>query len=78
MTVKEFSKKYQISQQAVYAKIKRKSAQLDGHVTKSGGQLVIDKYAKECLKPNVQISHLLEKFKIYKISLMKKFRNVKN
>ncbi|MBD5528759.1 MAG: hypothetical protein HDR02_10215 [Lachnospiraceae bacterium] len=51
MTVKEFSEKYQISQQAVYAKIKRKSAQLDGHITKSGGLLVIDKYAEECLKP---------------------------
>ena len=51
MTVKEFCKKYQITQQAVYAKIKRKSAQLDGHITKSGGQLVIDEYAEKCLKP---------------------------
>ncbi len=50
MTVKEFSEKYQISQQAVYAKIKRKAAQLDGHVAKSGGLLVIDDYAEECLK----------------------------
>ena len=30
MTVKEFCAKYQITKQAVYAKIKRKSAQLDG------------------------------------------------
>ncbi len=51
MTVKEFCKKYPISQQAVYAKIKRKSAQLDGHITKSNGLLVIDEYAEECLKP---------------------------
>ena len=51
MTVKEFSEKYHISQQAVYAKIKRKSAQLDGHITKLNGRLVIDEYAEECLKP---------------------------
>ena len=51
MTVKEFSKKYQISPQAVYAKIRKKKTLLDGHVIKSGGQLVIDEYAEECLKP---------------------------
>lgn len=51
MTVKEFSKKYQISPQAVYAKIRKKKTLLDGHITKSGGQLVIDEYAEECLKP---------------------------
>ena len=50
MTVKEFSEKYQISQQAVYAKIKRKSAQLDCHITKSSGQFVVDEYPEEFLK----------------------------
>ncbi|MDE5576466.1 MAG: hypothetical protein K2J11_03655, partial [Oscillospiraceae bacterium] len=50
-----------------YAKIKRKSAQLDGHVTKSGGQLVIDSYAEECLKP-----------KCADFTLLKKFQNLQN
>ena len=61
MTVKELSEKYHISQQAVYAKIKRKAAQLDGHITKSGGLLVIDEYAEECLKPKCSDFTLLKK-----------------
>ena len=67
MTVKEFSEKYQISQQAVYAKIKRKSAQLDGHITKSDGQLVIDEYAEEYLKP-----------KCTDFTLVRKIQNLQN
>ena len=67
MTVKELSEKYHISQQAVYAKIKRKSAQLDGHITKSGGQLVIDEYAEECLKP-----------KYSDFTILKKMQNLQN
>ena len=63
MTVKELSEKYQISPQAIYAKIKRKSAQLDGHVTKSGGQLVIDDYAEMILMPRPPDCFLLEKNK---------------
>lgn len=63
MTVKEFSEKYQISQQAVYAKIKRKSAQFDGHITKSGGQLVIDEFAENILAPRPPDYFLLEKNK---------------
>ncbi|MDE6709453.1 MAG: hypothetical protein K2J76_03065 [Oscillospiraceae bacterium] len=67
MTVKELCEKYPISQQAVYAKIKRKSAQLDGHITKSGGLLVIDKYAEECLKP-----------KCADFTLVRKIQNLQN
>ncbi len=63
LTVKELSEKYQISRQAIYAKIKRKSAQLDGHVTKSGGQLVIDDYAEKILMPRPPDYFLLEKNK---------------
>lgn len=63
MTVKELSEKYQISRQAIYAKIKRKSAQLDGHITKSGGQLVIDDYAEKILAPRPPDYFLLEKNK---------------
>lgn len=63
MTVKELSEKYQISPQAIYAKIKRKSTQLDGHVTKSGGQLVLDEYAEKLLMPRPPDYFLLEKNK---------------
>lgn len=72
MTVKELSKKYQISPQAIYAKIKRKSAQLDGHVTKSGGQLVIDEYAEKLLAPRPPDYFLLEKNKNLQEALNKK------
>lgn len=63
MTVKGFSEKYQISPQAVYAKIRKKKNVLDGHITKSGGQLVIDEYAEELLKPKCANFTLLEKIK---------------
>ena len=72
MTVKEFCKKYPISQQAVYAKIKRKSAQLDGHITKSGGQLVIDEFAEKILAPRPPDYFLLEKNKNLQEALNKK------
>ena len=78
MTVKEFSEKYHISQQAVYAKIKRKSAQLDGHIAKSGGQLVIDEYAEECLKPKYSDFTLLKKMQNLQIQLDNKNAECEN
>lgn len=72
MTVKELSEKYQISPQAIYAKIKRKSAQLDGHVKKSCGQLVIDEYAEKLLTPRPPDYILLEKNKNLQAALDKK------
>ena len=69
MTVKEFCKNYQITQQAAYVKIKRKSAQLDGHITKSNGLLVIDEYAEECLKPKYSDFTLLKKMQNLQIQL---------
>ena len=72
MTVKELSEKYQISRQSIYAKIKRKSAQLDGHVKKSDGQLMIDKYAEKILTPRPPDCFLLEKNKNLREALNKK------
>lgn len=72
MTVKGFSEKYQTTQQAVYAKIKRKSAQLDGHVTKSGGLLVIDEFAEKILAPRPPDYFLLEKNKNLQEALNRK------
>lgn len=72
MTVKGLSEKYQISRQAIYAKIKRKSAQLDGHIMKSGGQLVIDDYAEKILMPRPPDCFLLEKNKNLQAALNEK------
>ena len=72
MTVKDFREKYQITPQAVYAKIKRKAALLDSHVMKSNGQLEIDDYAEKLLKPRRTDFTLLEKVQNLKIQLEKK------
>lgn len=78
LTVKEFCRKYKISPQAVYAKIKRKSAQLNGHVMKSGGQLVIDEYAEKILMPRPPDQFLLEKNKNLQAALEQKDMEVYN
>ena len=72
MTVKDFCKKYQITPQAVYAKIKRKAALLDSHVMKSNGQLEIDDYAEKLLKPRCTDLALLEKVQNLKSQLDEK------
>ena len=51
MKVSEFCKKYSISHQAVYKKIKKLGGQLDGHVYKRGC-LWIDPTAEDLLKPH--------------------------
>ena len=72
MTVKDFCEKYQITPQAVYAKIKRKAEQLDSHVMKSNGQLEIDDYAEKLLKPQHTDLTLWEKVQNVKKQLDKK------
>ena len=72
MRIKEFCEKYQITPQAVYAKIKRKAALLDSHVLKSNGQLEIDDYAEKLLKPCYTDLALLEKVQNLKTQLDKK------
>ncbi|MCM1227000.1 MAG: hypothetical protein NC320_06170 [Clostridium sp.] len=78
MTVKQFCEKYKVSPQSVYAKIKRKSVQLDGHITKSGGQLVIDEYAEKILSPRPPDHFLLEKVKNLQTALNQKDMDVYN
>ena len=72
MTVKDFCEKYQITPQAVYAKIKRKEDLLDSHVMKSNGQLEIDDYAEKLLKPCYTDLALLEKVQNFKTRLDEK------
>ena len=72
MRIKEFCEKYQITPQAVYAKMKRKAALLDSHVLKSNGQLEIDDYAEKLLKPRCTDLALLEKVQNLKSQLDEK------
>lgn len=50
MTVKELSKEYHISKQAIYAEIQKYKNQLGGHVYKEEC-LKLDSFAEEMLKP---------------------------
>ena len=52
MTVKEFCKRYKVSCQAVYQKIKRNRELLDGHIIKDGS-LAFDEFAEELLRPKI-------------------------
>lgn len=72
MRIKEFCEKYQITPQAVYAKIKRKAELLNSHVMKSNGQLDIDDYAEKLLKPRCTDHTLLEKVQNLKSQLDEK------
>ncbi len=51
ISVKAFAEKNNISQQAVYKKIRRNSDRLNGHISKQNGKMVLDSFAQEQLKP---------------------------
>lgn len=52
MRISEFCKTFQISHQAVYAKIKKYAAELDGHISKDKGNVLdLDPFAVNLLKP---------------------------
>ena len=52
MRICEFCKTFQISHQAVYAKIKKYAAELEGHISKDKGNVLdLDPFAVNLLKP---------------------------
>ena len=52
MRISEFCKTFQISHQAVYAKIKKYAAELEGHISKDKGNVTdLDPFAVNLLKP---------------------------
>ena len=52
MRISEFCNTFQISHQAVYAKIKKYSAELEGHISKDKGNVLdLDPFAVNLLKP---------------------------
>ena len=58
ISVKAFAEKNNISQQAVYKKIRRNSDGLNGHIFKQNGKMMLDSFAQEQLKP-VDVSFTL-------------------
>ena len=52
MRISEFCKTFQVSHQAVYAKIKKYTAELEGHISKDKGNVTdLDPFAVNLLKP---------------------------
>lgn len=51
MTVKKYAAERHISQQAVYAKIRRNADKLKPHIFKQKGKMLLDETAQEMLKP---------------------------
>ena len=63
ISVKAFAGKNNISQQAVYKKIRRNSDKLNGHISKQNGKMILDSFAQEQLKPADVNFTLAEKVK---------------
>ena len=51
ISVKAFAEKNNISQQAVYKKIRRNSDKLKSHISKQNGKMMLNNFAQEQLKP---------------------------
>lgn len=51
ISIKAFSEKNHISEQAVYKKIRRNFDRLNGHISKQNGRMMLDSFAQEQLKP---------------------------
>lgn len=63
ISVKAFSEKNHISEQAVYKKIRRNSDRLKGHISKQNSKMMLDSFVQEQLKPaNINFT-LAEKVK---------------
>ena len=63
ISVKAFSEKNHISEQAVYKKIRRNSDKLKGHISKQNSKMMLDSFAQELLKPADVNFTLSEKIK---------------
>ena len=63
ISIKAFSEKNHISEQAVYKKIHRNSDKLKSHISKQNGRMMLDSFAQEQLKPADVNFTLAEKVK---------------
>ena len=51
ISVKAYAEKNNISEQAVYKKIRRNSDKLNGHISKQNSKMMLDSFARELLEP---------------------------
>lgn len=66
MRICEFCKTFQVSHQAVYAKIKKYAAELEGHISKDKGNVTdLDPFAVNLLKPKKSSYKALDKRNYY-------------
>ena len=66
MRISEFCKTFKISHQAVYAKMKKYAAELEGHITKDGGNVTdLDPFAVNLLKPKRETYKALDERNYY-------------
>ena len=66
MRISEFCKTFQVSHQAVYAKIKKYAAELEGHITKDEGNVTdLDSFAVNLLKPKRETYKALDERNYY-------------
>lgn len=66
MRISEFCKTFQISHQAVYAKIKKYAAELEGHISKDKGNVLdLDPFAVNLLKPKKASYKALDERNLY-------------
>ena len=66
MRISEFGKTFQISHQAVYAKIKKYAAELEGHISKDEGNVTdLDPFAVNLLKPKKASYKALDEHNLY-------------
>lgn len=66
MRISEFCKTFQISHQAVYAKIKKYAAELEGHISKDKGNVFdLDPFAVNLLKPKKASYKALDERNLY-------------
>ena len=66
MRISEFCKTFQVSHQAVYAKIKKYTAELEGHISKDKGNVTdLDPFAVNLLKPKKASYKALDERNLY-------------
>lgn len=63
ISVKEYAKEQGISTQAVYKKIRKRKAELNGHILRVGGKTYLDETAQKILKPTGGNAYLIDKAK---------------
>ena len=74
MRISEFCKTFQVSHQAVYAKIQKYAAELEGHISKDNGNVLdLDPFAVNLLKPKKASYKALDERNYY---LLKKNKEI--